>query len=184
MSAKSDMTGLFGLESMERLTDAERTLVEGAMLLLPRTLGERRLHGFVPILGRERVYDAATVAYMRAAKCWKPGLAPFEIYSRIWLRKYLIQSLADMASTVAFEIPETWRCPSLDPSQQAENMELIAAAMRVLPLRQREVLMLRSVGLTWPEVAVEMGCCMNLVRRYYVRAMTRIWRFVPQIRGG
>ena len=168
---------------MEPLTDAESSLVALAMKLLPRTLGERRFEGFVRVLGYDRIHDAATAAYMRAAKAWKPELSPFQVYGAIWLRKYLIESLADASAAGEVEVPDSIHCWLPQPDRQAENAELIDAAFRVLPIRQREVLMLRSAGLTWPEVASEMRCCLNLVRRYHVRAMTRIWKFAPQLRG-
>lgn len=177
------MAGTAGLDSMEPLTDAESLVVAVAVRLLYRTLGESRFRPFVGYLGRERCYDAGVVALMRAVKCWKAELSPFDAYSKIWLRKYLIQALSEAAAANDMHIPADLRCWRLPPDQQAENAELIAAAFRVLPKRQREVMMLRSAGLTWPEVAKSMSCCLNLVRRYHVRAMTRIWRLVPEIRG-
>jgi RNA polymerase sigma factor (sigma-70 family) len=177
------VVGIAELSKMEPLTDAERSLVDTAMRLLPRTLGERRFSAFVPALGYDRCHDAATSAYMRAAKAWNPELAPFHIYAAIWLRKYLILSLAEAASRGDVEVPESLQCDRPQPDKLAENAELINAAFRVLPARQREVLMLRSAGLTWPEVAAEMRCCLTLVRRYHVRAMVRLWKFTPQLRS-
>ena len=179
------------LAAMEPLTEAERSLVAEAMPQLRQTLGQRRFMGFVHALGRERCWDAGTSAYMRAVKKYRPhdynGI-PFSIYAAFWVRKFLIDALAEVAREGTLNgfarLIATFRRDDPSPETLAEWRELIAVAFRVLPTREREVLMLRSAGLSWPEVGKAMGCCLNVVRRRHVRAMKRIWKFAPELREG
>jgi DNA-directed RNA polymerase sigma subunit (sigma70/sigma32) len=170
------------LSSIDRLTEAEQAAVADAMPCLDRQIRQRRFSGFVAALGYERCYDAGTSAYMRAAKLWESDRGvPFTAYAVLWVRKFLIHALAEATASGDVRLNREVVSALPMPDQLAEWGELIKGAFRVLPLRQREVLMLRSAGLTWPEVAEAMSCSMTLVRRYHVRAMQRLWKLAPHV---
>lgn len=90
----------------------------------------------------------------------------------------LEQQLANELSDTFCRLGKALIAPQSSPSEQAAKREhavLLAMAMSELPEDYREVLVLRNLqGLTFPEVAQQMGRSLDSVKNLWTRALTKL----------
>ena len=113
--------------------------------------------------------DAAAEALARTAASWKRlrGLS----YQRAWVLRVTANVAIDMLRkrrSVAAPVPSS-------PAAEPESRLLLAAALRKLPRRQREVLVLRYLAdMTEEQVATHLTISRNTVKQHCTRGLVRL----------
>jgi RNA polymerase sigma-70 factor, ECF subfamily len=163
------------------------------LTLLCRLQLGRRLQGKV------EAADLVQETFLKAHRDFAGFRGAAEAEFTAWLRQLLATSLAGvlrhylgtqrrdvrLEQQLAAELEESSRlldgglvAPVSSPSQQAARREqgvLLADALGRLPADYREVLILRHMeGLTFPEVAQQMGRSVDAVKKLWARALAQL----------
>lgn len=163
--------------------DAGRTLalefrLEGALVQEPfedvfRRVLPRAVRVARRILGSEtRAEDAAAEAFARAHASW--GKLGGKTYCEAWILRVTANVAIDMSRRDKHLLPmgleETLAGAGEDPEAALSRVDL-AAALAVLPRRQREVIILQYLeGLSEAEIAAAMGVSTGTVKKNGFRA--------------
>ncbi|HMC42268.1 MAG TPA: sigma-70 family RNA polymerase sigma factor [Acidimicrobiales bacterium] len=136
-----------------------RELLPTAIAAAQRILGERAA-----------AEDAAAEAFARAYAAWRRvGALPFR---DAWILRVTVNQAIDAAR----RRPRWLQARSTpDPSEPATTRLAVAQALRALPRRQRDVVVLRHLGgFSEAEVAEALGLSENSVKTHTARAMSKL----------
>ena len=136
-----------------------RALLPTAISAAQRILGERAA-----------AEDAAAEAFARAYVAWRRvGVLP---YRDAWILRVAVNQAIDAARRRPRWLPVS---TAPDPSDPATTRVAIAQALRSLPRRQRDVVVLRHLGgMSEAEVAEALGLSLNSVKTHAARAMAKL----------
>lgn len=148
-------------ELATRDPDAAQDIVQEAMLTLVSKYGNHEPASWAPLFHRilhSRLMDHFRRETRRGK--WFTRLTPIDDDEEM----DPIQSL-----------PDTVDMNPVTLLQRADNMEVVMAVLRNLPLRQQQAFLLRAwEGLDTAQTAEAMGCAEGSVKTHYFRALTKI----------
>jgi RNA polymerase sigma-70 factor (sigma-E family) len=129
-------------------------------------------------LDRGHAEDLVQTALLRAVRHWRSArVAPLA-----YVRKVLVNLALDRRRTLRRRVTETplLTDESTPPShsglaERAAERQMVVDALRRLPQRQRQVVVLRFFAdLSVPETAQVLGCSEGTVKSYTARALSRL----------
>ena len=125
---------------------------------------------------RGHAEDLLQTTLLRVAWRWSAASEQPEAYAR----RVLLNLSRDRWRHLSRRVQERQRddipqLPSADPTDRVVEQESLTRVLRLLPTRQREVIVLRFyVDLTIADTATALGCSEGTVKSYTNRALARL----------
>ena len=177
--------------SDETETDAIETAASDYAIGFEELVGAARptlLRAAHSVTGRhEDAEDAVQSSLLKAMRAWQRVANQERWRQQAYVRQIVVNTCRSgwrkWGSRVAIgDVPETVNAPETDT---IDDRELLRQALARLPVRQREVLMLRYYDdLTEAEIAKKLGCAPGTVKSSAARALRALRDMLPEYAVG
>jgi RNA polymerase sigma factor (sigma-70 family) len=158
------------------MTEEQEKLAESNVRLITYAA---RQYAYLPIPFDER-QGIAGLALTKAAISWKPGSVTFATWAMRLIQQEMLmtlrhkripcKSLDEPDRNTDGNTPVLNSVPCEDTAQEKLEFSETMEAIKALPVRQREALMLSAYGVNQSEIAKRFGVCQTQVSKYIRRA--------------